>query len=150
VGQKGSKGEREVVKRCQEWWRRVHSKKFRACGDLLVDPETKRWPFAVEVKRREAWNLEWLIAGRASPVWGWWLSTQEDGRKLELEPMLWFRKNRMPWLVLLRFEYISAIRGVPPPQATWSPVDLGTKVGELPALYFADRLLEVDPALFAK
>lgn len=121
---KGKKGEREVAKLCAGWWTllepgcefrstpssggwatpqlRGH---FKVAGDLTTT--AKRWPFTVEVKRREAWVLARLYLAKPSPVWGWWKqackAAQEEGRA----PILFLRHNSPggghapEWFVLL-------------------------------------------------
>lgn len=115
---KGCRGEREVAKLIAEWWGSVEPGgefvrtpssggwatpqlrgAFRAAGDLMTTAAT--WPFTVEVKYRENWKDGTLLAGMKSPVWGWWAqavkAAEEEGR----QPMLWLRRSREPWRVML-------------------------------------------------
>lgn len=116
--EKGSCGEREVAKLLEPWWRKVEPEcvfvrtplsggwggkdlraGFKASGDLMTTAE--KFPFTVEVKRREAWKLDRLLEGKASPVWGWWRQAIVQGEEMQVTPMLWLRQNRKPWLVML-------------------------------------------------
>ncbi len=116
---KGNKAEIEIAHTIQPWWR-LHEPEanfvrtplsggwgaptlragFRASGDLMTN--AKDFPFAVEVKRRESWSWAPLLAGKASPIWGWWLQTQTAAKEMKAEPILFWRKNREPWWVMLR------------------------------------------------
>ncbi|MDP6719756.1 MAG: hypothetical protein QGF59_13935, partial [Pirellulaceae bacterium] len=120
---KGNAAEREVAKLVQQWWHKLESgcrfvrtplsggwggpslrAEFRASGDLMTT--AKQWPFGVEVKRREGWSMRNLRQAKASPVWKWWEQTQDAAAEMDAEPMLWFRKNRMPWYVMFRSGYL--------------------------------------------
>jgi len=172
---KGRKAEREVAKLCQEWWRRLEPgcemvrtplsggwsgptvrASFRASGDLMTTAD--RWPFTVEVKRRECWNVGRLFAGQTSPAWGWWQQAVEQAREEGGVPMLWCRKNQyrpgqpaFPWLVMLPVEFSKS--RLPTADVRWTEVQLfGSEIdfaGELPALWFAERLLVIDPRRLA-
>jgi len=119
--QKGKRGEREVAAFLGTWWGYVEpgcvfkstpgsgawaSKgavrgAFKTSGDLVTT--AKLFPFTVEVKFREGFQLHTLLVGRKSPVWGWW--NQACAQAAETTPpsipMLWFRKANDGWLVLV-------------------------------------------------
>lgn len=116
---KGNIAEREVAKLLEGWWAHVEPEckfvrtplsggwggpqirvGFKASGDLMTTAE--KWPWTVEVKRREAWSWGQFIKGRPSPVWKWWEQSLVQGVEAGLEPMLWVRQSRKPWAVLLR------------------------------------------------
>jgi hypothetical protein len=117
---KGAKAELEVARLCVVWWDQVEPGcqfkrtpgsggwatpevrgEFKVAGDLTTT--AKRWPFTVEVKRREGWVLANLYAAKPSPVWKWWrqacAAASEEGRT----PILFLRKNaRVPeWFVMV-------------------------------------------------
>lgn len=149
--QKGSVGEREVAKLLGAWWSAVEPDTkfvktplsggwggpelragFRASGDLMTT--AKRFPFAVEVKRREkGWTYEHFSRGEPCAVWKWWWQAQEQADEMGCEPMLWLRQNRRPWLIAVRAA-LAARWPIPPAfgwtdrvppmrvnQGTWSP-----------------------------
>lgn len=175
-GRKGNQAEREVSKLLESWWRKFlpdarfertplsgglhHALDFRVVGDVMVDPKTApTFPFVVEVKRREAGDVARLISGKPTPIWGWWREVQSDANDAQLEPMLWFRRNRTPWRVLVRADFVDArwresagsFDELLPqlPEATWEPEDLPFGAGARPIMYLASELLSSDPSSFA-
>lgn len=121
-GQKGNGGEREVSKLLQGWWqtefpgitfartpqsggwvKNQSTQGFNLYGDVIsTDPN---FPFSVEVKRDESWNLAQLQKRcPTSPLWDWWLQCQADAAKSNKLPLLFFRKNRQPWYVWIPFD----------------------------------------------
>lgn len=125
----------------------MHGQGFDMCGDLMSN--AKRWPFSVEVKRQEDWSVRELFTGRPSPVWGWWRQCQKDAAKTGREPMLWFRKNRRPWFVIMRRNYVTRINGMRAPDVVWqSRLNLRVDCQEIPVLYMGANLLELPPGIF--
>lgn len=123
---KGSHAENEVAKRLVMWWRPIEPDArfrrtpksggwataadrggFKAAGDVMTT--AKRWPFTVEVKRHEGWSVHTLTQGRPSPVWQWWRQCCREADEEARIPMLWLRKNRQPWLVMLPHDLIAHI-----------------------------------------
>lgn len=119
---KGSRAELEVVGLLQEWWRPfepgtvfvrtpasggwAHAPGFRARGDVMIgyrdcSSPPSRWPWTVEVKRREGWSPERFLRGGQSPVWAWWAQVQRAAADDHAEPLLIFRRSRAEWLVML-------------------------------------------------
>ena len=164
--QKGNGAEREVAAHMQKWWGRYEPavqfirtplsggwasatarEAFRASGDLMTT--SRRFPFCIEVKRREGWSYERLHAGRASPVWGWWRQTVKAAAEVGLAPMLWFRQNRGPWYVMLPRDH--AVFRHAHPLLEWPAAVLAARdVGEPVALVFGDVLLGIDPRLLVR
>lgn len=122
--QKGSVAEREVAELFQAWWRQLEPecrfvrtplsggwhgpdvrKGFKASGDLMTTAE--RFPWTIEVKRREGWSMDRLTSTHkgGSKVWGWWLQAQTQGKEQGSEPMLLLRKSREPWRLIVRVAY---------------------------------------------
>lgn len=111
---KGKKGEREVAKLIEPWWQKLEAgcrfvstpqsggwqapevrSSMKMCGDLCTT--AKRFPFCIEVKRRERFGWKAVFEGRRSPVWTWWKQCC-DAAKLQGDvPLLLFRKNKEPW-----------------------------------------------------
>jgi hypothetical protein len=177
---KGKIAEREVAKLIGAWWSSLEPEarfvrtpqsggwhgaevrtEFRASGDLMTT--AKRFPFTVEVKRREAWSHEVFLAGKASPVWDWWRQAQGQARELSAEPALFFRQNRAPvhlfkgerapvWNVMLREEYVDVIYPPAVGVTRWShegPI-LACNFGEhWPALVSSETLFNIPPFVFA-
>lgn len=119
---KGHRGENEVVAMLQPWWRQFEPEEqfvrtpksggwavarvrgaFRAAGDVMTT--SKVFPFCIEVKRREAWKLGSFVAGRRSPIWGWWKQGINAAIEEGAQPVLFFRKSRQKWWMLLPREY---------------------------------------------
>lgn len=121
-------------------------KDFRTAGDLVTS--AKHWPFCVEVKWRERWVLSRLLKGVDSPVWQWWSEANDHAIEQGDQPMLWFKKNREPWRVLVRFDF-AAHRRFPPPDRVWSSrelFDVGVGIRfPMPVMYEATVLLDVEP-----
>lgn len=117
--QKGSRAEREVAKLVQTWWAQFEPAAqfvrtplsggwggptlrggFGAAGDLMTTSKT--FPFVIEVKRREAWSWKTFLAGKSSPVWGWWEQAQTQALEMKRTPMLWIRRNlEKQWQILV-------------------------------------------------
>lgn len=123
---KGPVAEREVAGLIKPWWRQLepealfvrtplsggwhdeeHRKDFKATGDIMTS--ALKWPFDIEVKRREGWSEPEFVAGRPSPVWQWWRQCQISAWPNRNEPMLWLRRNRRPWVVLLRVTFVESL-----------------------------------------
>lgn len=163
--QKGNRNEREVARLLQSWWQSrepgcefirtplsggwgtaTTRGSFKASGDLMTT--ATQFPYVVEVKAREGWNVKNIMAGARSPVWSWWAQTVKAA--LEQEggiPMLWFKKRGtgskpFPWLVMLPLA--SAI--LKPDVTYQTAAKAGVEYsGYRPVLYFADRLLAMSP-----
>lgn len=116
---KGSVAEREIAKMLGTWWGQIEESVvfvrtplsggwggpqlragFQASGDVMTT--SIRFPWSVEVKRREGWVWKSLLNSRPSPVWGWW--KQAEGQALEMgkEPLMFFRHNKERWHVMKR------------------------------------------------
>lgn len=162
---KGRRGEREVASLCEKWWRKVDKNcefkrtplsggwatqtirsHYRACGDLMTT--SNKWPFTVEVKFREDWSLDNLFNGKRTNVWNWWIQATSQANDEKSIPMLWIRKRRVPWLVMLPVTFIDEV-GLKAPDVFWSRVKLienGVLHGKLlPAVYISDRILKINP-----
>lgn len=115
---KGSKAELEIAAKLQVWWRQLSPNAifkrvplsggwgdanaraaFRSAGDVMTD--CLKFPFTIEVKRREGWSWSTLLAGKASPVWGYWKQAVDQAREMGGIPLMFFRRNREDWSLML-------------------------------------------------
>jgi len=122
---KGAKAELEVAAILAEWWggfepgtifkrtpgsggwaSKDAREAFGTAGDLVTTSD--RFPFSVEIKRREGWAWDPLISGKKSPVWKWWRQAVTQGEEMHKVPMLWLRHNREPWAVMLPLRLLQA------------------------------------------
>lgn len=105
---KGDRGEREVARIFSEWWGEnivrtpqsggFATKKFRDdwnAGSDIVCPDPD-FPFSVEVKNREGWELDAIIHNPKCPIWEWWEQTILESPEGKL-PLLVFKRNRRKW-----------------------------------------------------
>ncbi len=72
---------------------------MKIAGDLMTNSEI--FPFTTEVKLREKWVLQRLLDGKKSPIWGWYEQCCKAAKEENKIPMLWFRKNREEWWILV-------------------------------------------------
>lgn len=150
---KGNEAEREVAALLETWWRRLdpaarfvrtplsggwtHGRDdFGARGDLMSKSDPP-FPWCVEVKRRERWNLDRVLRGQASPLWGWWRQACDDAAAARLAAMLWARQNNGEWIVLVPVGVI-----IPHPDRQWS---CPLPVSVVPVLFRVTTLLASDP-----
>jgi len=68
---------------------------WRGGRDLLHRPEIE-FPFAIECKKSEVWELGGLFTAPKWPVWAWWDQAVDQSVVLRLPPLLVFSKNRNP------------------------------------------------------
>lgn len=99
---KGNKFERDIAKLLTSWSdismkRTPMSGGWSKTGDITpVKPEDMvKWPFNVELKKRENWNLVDLITGNniKTSIISWWEQCLSDSSKSGKIPMLIFTKN---------------------------------------------------------
>jgi len=162
--QKGSVAEREVAKLCAVWWARIEPGceftktplsggwstpklrgEFKVAGDLVTT--ATQWPFTVEVKRREGWAPANLERGRASPVWAWWLQAQKAALEEKRVPMLWLRRSREAWRVMVP-QAFATMRLLGPSMTVWNVSALkALNIGLHPICFHAEAWLAHDPEL---
>lgn len=165
--QKGATAEREVAKLHAEWWGRLEPgckfvktplsggfsgptvrEAFEMSGDLMTT--AKRFPFAVEVKRREGWCWRNVSRGLPSPVWSWWRQAIKAAAEMHRRPALWFRKSREEWRVMIPQDVVSvaivttAANGGGVQEATWSPALMVESFRPVEAVWSPIDLLRVD------
>lgn len=171
---KGNAAELEVASLNQFWWRRLALSEqatpdgeqaefirtpqsggwstrrvrgnYRVAGD--ISSTSNSWPFTVEVKRREKWTMTNLVAGRASPVWEWWEQCVKAANEELGIPMLWLRRNKMPWMVLLPEDIAAPIMGIGNSDIYWASRPAIARLqstGIHPIGYLGDKLVKTDP-----
>lgn len=145
---KGSRAELDVAQMFSEWSgelvRRTpqsggwSNAKFGVTADLVC--ANPAFPFHVEIKHREGWVLDDLVTGvredHDKSIVQWWtqcvnscpkVARKDGGPQFTKNPLLVFRRNRQPWLVMLRRE--STVQDVA--GAFRLPVMLAADVGVL-------------------
>ena len=115
--EKGNRAERELTKKFAKWW---DSKFYRTPGsgsfatrgyslpegvDLSGDVVTtdKDFPFCVESKNFEGWNLEQLLTSPKCELKSHWQQTVRESPDNKL-PLLVFTRNYQPHFIMLREE----------------------------------------------
>ncbi len=121
---KGIRGERKLALILETWWgtkfRRVPRSGAlrwgtdqRVAGDLVTnDPN---FPFVVEVKNRENWELIHLFDGKGK-IFDWWEQVRADGERVNKKPILFFTKNGLPFYAMIRMDQVP---GDPKHLACW-------------------------------
>lgn len=159
---KGSAAEIQVAKKLATWWSSVEPETkfkrtplsggwgdadtrggFKVAGDICTT--ALRWPFTVEVKRREGWQFGTLAGGKRSPVWAWWRQCIDEAAEEDRIPMLWVKKNRKPWLVFLpeRLLVPVLVRYDVQVDLVFKRLGRGVDDGDIrPAMVFAEKFLQ--------
>lgn len=110
---KGQAAERKLAKLFSNWWGSEFARtplsggfataKFRedwnAAGDLVTPDPT--FPFCVESKKVEGWNLEQLLTSDRTLIHKWWAQTVKETPEGKI-PLLVFTKNRAPLFAMMR------------------------------------------------
>ncbi len=134
---KGSSSERAVAKLFEKWWdvpgvsfartpgsgsfhTKSNSKNFNAAGDIVCsDPS---FPFCVENKQNESWDLAQLLTSTEGPINKFWAQavTQCPVNKM---PLLVMGKNHKKRLVVMKFKDYEEL--VYPCNPVWQAEDVG-------------------------
>lgn len=111
---KGGRAERALKAKLNEWWgceffRTPGSGSLSTLGwelpglsiegDLTTVDES--FPFSVECKHVEGWRLEQYMTAPKCDLWSFWNQTLRS-TSAERQPLLFFRKNRHPWMFAMR------------------------------------------------
>lgn len=112
---KGARGENQICKVLDEWWgvadgtfvRSPGSGGFAtrntahqwAAGDIIVAVDD--FPFCVEVKYRQNWELEQMLTAPKCPLFTYWEQTKNSTAKGSFSLLL-FRKNFKPWFYMMK------------------------------------------------
>lgn len=98
-----------------------------------------RFPFVVECKKIEGWDLDGLFEAPKWPVWRWWGQCSEQARTAEkAHPLLIFSRNRRKNYVLTRAKTLEWLKLQP---ACGPVVTLRTPDGEVLGLCLLDDLV---------
>lgn|GEM_PF-5629662 len=118
---KGNRGELDVAEVFSKWCGEVvrrtpgsggwkGAQEFGTTADLIC--KKKAFPYHIEVKHREGWVLDDLVTGvrkdHDKSIVQWWLQCiascpkvlGSPGIVFKKDPLLVFRRNRQPWLVM--------------------------------------------------
>jgi hypothetical protein len=167
---KGARAELEVAALLAKWWgtyepgtifKRTPGSggwgdkdaraEFRTSGDLVTSSAS--FPFCVEVKRREGWSRSTLLAGRKSPVWGWWAQAVRAAEEMSSTPLLVFRRSREPWSAMVPKVPFSMTMKVVVANDAWMPSLLRTNRVDyarvFPMMLPFAAMLDSDPATWA-
>ncbi len=77
------------------------------CGDLM-DVFDNNFPFAFEVKNRQEWSFDAIIAGKCDVFWGYWKQAEDDVNTWKLTndsekiPTVIFKKNYSPIYIMIK------------------------------------------------
>lgn len=106
---KGGRGERQAKAHLMEWWgvefaRTPGSGAFATitgmedyAGDVRPVDSNEWFPFSIEVKNDESWDIPNLLTSSKTPVWRFWDQTVRQAVFEGRHPLLMFTKNRKPW-----------------------------------------------------
>ncbi len=112
-------------------------------GDILHAPGLPHpWPFAVECKNAETWDLCGVLSNTNWPVWRWWRQAELQARAAGRQPLLVFKRNSRPPNILTLSWIAQTLHLAPMTGAVLevaSPSGLAVTVARL------DDLIETDP-----
>jgi hypothetical protein len=123
---KGNSNENALAKQFKEWWGHgewartpssggwataAHREAFRTCGDIITTAVD--FPFCVEAKKQEAWDLDALLHNDGCIVKKWWAQAVTES-PAALTPLLVMARNRVPQAVMFSARTLSHL-----PQSPW-------------------------------
>jgi hypothetical protein len=125
--EKGARFTRDVCKKLERWAGTGFKPRptivepidgWAVKGDVACNASA-RFPFSVECKCIEGWELDGLYEQRKWPVWGWWEQCvrQADAGK-SIHPLLIFSRNRRKTYVLARQRTVEWLK----PQPEYGPI----------------------------
>ena len=110
---KGKRGERALLDPLTKWWGykfhrtpssgawgTQHGRDDMAQDIVCDDPN---FPFDIECKNAEGWHLEKLLTAPKNDIYQWWAQAASQCAPNK-RPMLCFKRNRHPFLVITRNE----------------------------------------------
>jgi hypothetical protein len=143
---KGNRGELDVAKAFSMWCGEMVKRtpgsggwggaaEFGTTADLVC--KKKAFPFHIEVKHREGWTLDDLVTGAREEhdksIVQWWMQCltscpADSDLEYTKVPMLVFRRNRQPWLVMVRNDDVKNHHARTPMERTVVVKRFGTRV----------------------
>lgn len=102
------------------------------------------FPFTVEVKLRESWSLKNVLAGKKSPIWGWYLQAIKAAEEQKNIPLLIFRKNRYPWRIMIPEREYTRVTNAKQ-EIVWNEPIKGIPIDYHPVLILASDFLKDGP-----
>ena len=107
---KGQRGERKLAKKLEAWWGAPFDRTPRSGGlrwgirhDVRGDVvcEDPRFPFIVEEKNRESWDLVQFLGGKGN-IFKWWQQVWRDAQAVGRIPLLFIDKNYVGGYVIFK------------------------------------------------
>lgn len=152
---KGSSQELKIAKLFAKWWggqwsrtpgsggwaRASNREEFKASGDIVTAEED--WPYCVEVKNQECWNLDQLLLNEGCQVHVFWEQAVDETPD-NLRPMLIIKKNRQQEIVML-YSTDPALSFI-----TCRKFETTDRTGGLVTVFPLKALLALDPALLGR
>lgn len=115
---KGATNEQQLARAFTAWWgsevRRTpmsgaYGRTWALAGDLMFTREDP-FPFHVEAKAREKWEMEHLFEPeRTGPVLGWWGETESEAEYQKCFPMLIFTRNQRAQFVMIPYAVLKKL-----------------------------------------
>jgi len=81
-------------------------------GDILHRPDVT-FPFCVECKDQEGWDLDGVLKNAQWPVWKWWTQACAQAQQVGLRPILFFTRAYRPNYVMIEKEVAQWLEVVP-------------------------------------
>lgn len=157
---KGARFEREIVKRLTKWWGSEFQRTpqsggsqlasgWNLAGDVCTPDET--FPFHVECKHVEGWDLSHLLTTPNGGLLGKWLEQACSEAAKGKTPLVVFKRNRhKPMAMFVMDSSAEVARGIHTDCPRYMEIDYWATRGQRwQSLYVCtlDALTEVDPVL---
>ena len=108
--EKGSEFERRIARILSKWWGEefhrtpgsggLHWKKDNRVAGDIVAPMGSNFPFSIENKKWEDWEIIQLLKGTGD-IENWWKQCEGDAIRVSKEPLLIFTKNYAPIYMMM-------------------------------------------------
>lgn len=105
---KGNRYEKQIEKYLEEATGFKFSRSFasggqKQKGDVICVTPGVTWPFVMEVKHRESWQMDQLWK-KTGEIWKWWDKVKLEASSVGKFPLLFIKKNRRTELTLMEFD----------------------------------------------